>query len=1651
MSINPVSNTSNQLTSSLSSNIQDIITRENNLIYTQFTQYLAAHPNATGSELGSILSDLRQKSCDNINKSLSALGWPQDGQQAYTAVNQYADSIQAKISYYTPTAPQGKTEISSIPAPQGGVSPMQKIIDEYTKEKALYQKLNDQYLALSSLYQSLSDAYKNAGNPADFADRMNAISQEMTSTQTLMSKISSENTNLENLYAQAQKTSDASQLSSILNSMQTAPFTQDIAAASTSISNLSSQINQLKTDLPDPARDIANDKVIVESSISDIDAKIKALQQLVQNAKVDYELANKTYLDAKAKVDAYANDPSADPSALSQAQADLTNAKNALEAVAKILANINDPEGVVMTSITNLQTQLDVANNALKVFVPGVTLSQANDAAKSASGAKTVASQENTNALTTLNPLLQSLQTQKNTVISSSAAAISDTSPTNSDGSSNLLTIDGVTVIQKTINGTVMYFPIGRSSQGGGDYSPNEAVGYYMRSFVNAGDKDSFQKMLNGLLYLMNQSNIVRVQNGGQAQPMYDWQNETGLTGWNINIANILSGKSPYDAQHSDCLNTATDADEDIIAALIEAYNKWGDMTASDPLSKSGDKGIIASSMSLKDMANLSVKSFLAADFQSNGVLSLGDFQSGKGIPYSDYFDPTIFVEMMNFVGPNTDNGKALKAHAVATWNYISASAQSHGGWITDSMDNTGGVGNFGAEASRSLLRMGQYLLFCQQNGGSDPLGILNTSNGVLGVKDTLKTLVYNLFKEGVFKPATIGLDGNATSSIGFQNTHTPYGGMLSGPLAVALCGLSALGELPSNVTSDDVANVIKALNFDIKNSLHAETYSPSNYSRDQGYGNDWQQGGMDGCRGYFATCLAILGQQIIGSVSKQQQLINQIGAIYQKEASSLADLQSQLNSLNQKMNTLQSDFNQASAEYQTQVKSQIDALNAKIVTIQTQMSEENKKLSSDLSLMQSVQKENDLTILSQKLSTITQNSASLQTLVTTTKSLISEAVAQSQSIDQTLLSDPMIVNKKTAQTNYDTMKALVDQKLSEVASAQSSYASASQAYADALAQVSAYQLDPTKKSLANQALADAKSNLDQAASLLSTLTADTKSMQDKLSTALSTLNSLLAAKTNADVTALLPTLSTNLSLVQNQITQGSTDISLVSTKSSNVLSKVSDALSLISSQDQKKYQDLANAVYQRVLEQDAQRVTPVGQTTSFTQIGDNFTNQYVHSESTGYKMLVDISNGDKAAFLEGVKFMASYLDNFGLMNWNIDPVTGKVVAGYQGHYAATDADQDILYAMMQGLKKWPELANTVIPTTKIGFDPTGAGKELPLESDSTTLIELIKSQLSAIWTREVGHSTTLGTDNLLLNGDGWGRDAQGNYDPNQGLDVSYFRPSYCQTYQNFFDTYMKTDSKYSSQNQTWYSTDAKATCVYNNMYQYIINCMKNNSMCLPPDSSIPTPGSKQYQPGGMLMGGGYDAIRVMMFIAMDYKSNPNSPQAANAKAILQTIVGYFTQQTTSGSAFNIPSPSAGMAMTVSNAPSYAKVLFGGAPVVPSANLMYRDDKGNLVFNPGNPTAAACIMIAANALGSQYKPLENTCYDYLMKNLPSNVGGGGGTDGGVVNIPYFGGMLAAIASEYLSGKFPATSATFTSAPVTVSSLMDPSTSTKQMV
>jgi hypothetical protein len=470
-------------------------------------------------------------------------------------------------------------------------------------------------------------------------------------------------------------------------------------------------------------------------------------------------------------------------------------------------------------------------------------------------------------------------------------------------GSDDPLLIDNVSVIEKTINGVTMYFPVARSSEGGGAYSPNESVGYYLRAFVNAGNKTAFQNMLNGLYFLMNQSNITRVQ--GSGSPMWDSWNEEGLTGWNLNISNLFSGNmTPYSSEQSGDLNTASDADEDIIQAMIDGYNKWGDMTATDP--SSTGTGVISSSkngegqstMNLSDMIKVNIHAFLSADFQTQApnqnVLSGGDYQSGKGTPYADYFDPTVFAKMISFLqnnpSPPSDvvwntvpqggtpppayNAETMisdiKTDAKATWDFVSNLAAANGGWISNQQTGQGGVSAFGYEATRALMRMGQYMMYCKQTG-SDPLGILQDQGSTPGVISTLKTLVSNLFSEGDFTPATI-VDGKATSSINFTkaNGGLPgggfYGGAITGPLAVALAALQQAGQLPSDVTAADVTNVNLALQFDLGNYLHTDTYNPS--LPDGGYADDWQEGGPDGSRGYFATCLAVLSQQIIdGSI----------------------------------------------------------------------------------------------------------------------------------------------------------------------------------------------------------------------------------------------------------------------------------------------------------------------------------------------------------------------------------------------------------------------------------------------------------------------------------------------------------------------------------------------------------------------------------------------------------------------------------------------------------------------------------------------------------------------------------------------------------------------------------------------------------------
>lgn len=110
-------------------------------------------------------------------------------------------------------------------------------------------------------------------------------------------------------------------------------------------------------------------------------------------------------------------------------------------------------------------------------------------------------------------------------------------------------------------------------------------------------------------------------------------------------------------------------------------------------------------------------------------------------------------------------------------------------------------------------------------------------------------------------------------------------------------------------------------------------------------------------------------------------------------------------------------------------------------------------------------------------------------------------------------------------------------------------------------------------------------------------------------------------------------------------------------------------------------------------------------------------------SEGMGYGLLFTASSGDSNTFKMLWNYTKQYLDENGLMNWKIGS-NGKIM----GFGSATDADEDIAYALLLASRKWPnsgyfEEASKMINSIKnheISSDYTilpgdGWGKNPPL------------------------------------------------------------------------------------------------------------------------------------------------------------------------------------------------------------------------------------------------------------------------------------------------------------------------------------------------
>jgi endo-1,4-beta-D-glucanase Y len=128
-------------------------------------------------------------------------------------------------------------------------------------------------------------------------------------------------------------------------------------------------------------------------------------------------------------------------------------------------------------------------------------------------------------------------------------------------------------------------------------------------------------------------------------------------------------------------------------------------------------------------------------------------------------------------------------------------------------------------------------------------------------------------------------------------------------------------------------------------------------------------------------------------------------------------------------------------------------------------------------------------------------------------------------------------------------------------------------------------------------------------------------------------------------------------------------------------------------------------------------------------------------SEGIGYGMILAVYMNDQPLFDDLWRYEQQFLDANQLMNWDIDP-NGNVA----GANAATDADEDMAWALLMADRQWG-----------------GSG------ALSNTYLNIAKAQIAAIWNHEIYQSK------LAALGDTWG-------DWND-LNISYFAPAYYRTF----------------------------------------------------------------------------------------------------------------------------------------------------------------------------------------------------------------------------------------------------------------------------
>lgn len=144
----------------------------------------------------------------------------------------------------------------------------------------------------------------------------------------------------------------------------------------------------------------------------------------------------------------------------------------------------------------------------------------------------------------------------------------------------------------------------------------------------------------------------------------------------------------------------------------------------------------------------------------------------------------------------------------------------------------------------------------------------------------------------------------------------------------------------------------------------------------------------------------------------------------------------------------------------------------------------------------------------------------------------------------------------------------------------------------------------------------------------------------------------------------------------------------------------------------------------------------------SMSRVVNPENNKITVSEGMGYGLLFSAAYDDKNQFDKLWNYTKSYLDNNGLMNWKINS-NGSIL----GYGSASDADEDIAYALLLAAEKWPN---------------AGYNKE------AAKMIEAIKD-------------VEISKDYILLPGDSWGN--------NHPFNPSYVSPYYYYKFASFYDS----------------------------------------------------------------------------------------------------------------------------------------------------------------------------------------------------------------------------------------------------------------------